>query len=184
MKMDEQLDNGDTFGAVKTSITADETAETLHDRLAALAAVALPDALISYLEGHAHLVPQDHANATFTKMLSREDGRIDWNDPSIKIERMIRAFYPWPACYAELDGMRTKILQSRVDGFTILPAGTWSTHNGLPAVTFGDGRAIILERVQPEGRPAMDGSAFLRGRRSSIPSTSGTADRADDSHTA
>lgn len=184
MEMDERLDHGNTFGAVKTSVAADETADSLHDRLAALAADALPAALIDYLDGRSRPMPQDHARATFTKILSREDGRIDWNGPSAKIERMVRAFNPWPECYTERNGRRIKIHRARIGASTRAPAGTWSAENGWPAVACGDGKTLMLERVQPEGRPPMDGASFLRGQRSILPPASETSGRADDSNTA
>lgn len=184
MVMDEQLDHGDTFGFIKTAIAKDETAGALHDRLALLAADALPDTLISFLEGSAQRVPQDHARATFTKILSREDGHINWNDSSEKIERMIRAYHPWPECFTELDGKRIKIHRAHIGGSTTQPAETWTAENNLPAIACGDGKVLILEQLQPEGRPIMDGASFLRGRRSILPSTSAPSGRADDSNTA
>lgn len=184
MVMDEQLDHGDTFGFIKTAITKDETAGALHDRLALLAADALPDALVSFLESRSPRVPQDHTRATFTKILSREDGRINWNDSSEKIERLIRAFHPWPECFTELEGKRIKIHRAHVGASTTQPAGTWTTENNLPAIACDDGKTLILEQLQPEGRPMMDGASFLRGRRSILPSTSVPSARADDSNTA
>ena len=172
MIMDAMLDHGDILAAVETVIAKEETAGVLHDRLAIIGAEHLPDLLIAYLEGHLRSTPQQHSAASFTKSFVREDGRIDWRRSVVEVERMIRAYQPWPECFTVLDEQRLKIHRARIGGKTAQPVGTFFEENGWPAFACGDGIALILLDVQQEGRKRMDGQTFLRGRRSTLPSTS------------
>ena len=99
MQMDEGLDTGDILFKVATPIGPDDTAGSLHDRLAQLA----PDALLACLDllgrGAVSREKQDGALATYAPKLTRKDGEIAWNKPAEEIERRIRAMTPWPGAY-------------------------------------------------------------------------------------
>lgn len=103
IKLDNQLDHGPILAQAKTEIRPDETAETLHLRLFEQGAKLLKDVLPRYLNDSIKLQEQDDAKATFTKPLTRADGYIDLsNIKPARMNRMIRAYYPWPGVWSEL----------------------------------------------------------------------------------
>jgi methionyl-tRNA formyltransferase len=155
MQMEAGLDTGPMLLRQSIPITPDTTTATLHDRLAAIGAELILDAIRSAPMP----VPQTDADATYAPKLSREDGRIDWSKPAAIIDRQIRAFDPWPGTFTTIDGGPLKILAAR-------PA----TGSGVPgtaldsALTIACGSgAIRLTRTQLPGRGALDADAFLRG---------------------
>ncbi|MDD5200236.1 MAG: methionyl-tRNA formyltransferase [Terrimicrobiaceae bacterium] len=168
MYMAEGLDTGDILLARRLSIRENETAGTLHDRLADLAPAALADALDLLAAGAAPRIPQDDSFATFTSRLNREDGRIDWSRPACEIDRHIRAMNPWPVASAELplaDGGRARL---KIFSAAIEPCGA-----GLPGtLQAADDRGIVmgtpegavrLLEVQGEGGRRMPAGEWQRG---------------------
>ena len=104
IKLDEEIDHGPILGLQKEEILDNDTAESLYKRLFEKGANLLSKVLIEYLDGSLKLEAQDHKKATFTHHLTREDGFIDLNNPPSpeKLERMIRAYYPWPGTWTKL----------------------------------------------------------------------------------
>jgi methionyl-tRNA formyltransferase len=164
MKMDAKMDHGPILATATEAIFPDDTAGSLHDRLAELGARILPDVLFDYVNGDIEPREQDHAAATTVKLLSREDGEIDWSKSATDIARMVRAYDPWPGTYTTMNGKRLKILRAQVGAIRDVSRAR-IVEEGYPAVVCGDGKALRLLHVQPEGRPAMDGKDFLRGYR-------------------
>lgn len=167
MKMDALMDHGPLLAIAKEPIRFDDTTTTLSGRLADLGAQTLPDVLASYCAGNITPTKQDHGAASRVPLLKREDGTIDWNRSAEEIERMVRAYDPWPGTSTVVDGKRLKILRASV---TKMPEknsleGTRFIHEGKPAIVCGEGSALVLEQVQPEGKAAMDGASFIRGQR-------------------
>ena len=154
MKMDALMDHGPTLAFAHEPINADDTASTLEARLAIIGAKTLPDALFDYVNGKIQPEEQNHSKATTVKLLRREDGEIDWTKPADEIERTVRAYTPWPGTFMILDGKRLKILRVRI-----------GSDKGYPTRICGDGIAIQLVSVQPEGKSVMDGKSFLAGHR-------------------
>ncbi len=155
MKMDAQMDHGPTLAYAHEQIRSDDTTPMLEDRLAALGAETLPDVLIKYLDGQLAPTEQDHAHATGVQLLSRDDGRLDPTTQSAEtMERLVRAYTPWPGTYIEKNGKRLKVLEARL-----------ANEPGYPTVNGVDGQTLCLMNVQPEGKPPMDGAAFLRGNK-------------------
>ena len=150
MLMDEKMDHGPILAQEKIEIPSDETSQTLHDKLAQLGADLLIKTIPQYVQGEIKPKPQDEKNASYTKILTREDGKIDWRKSAESIERQIRAFTPWPGAWT-IDGKRLKILKAKVvdkkDGLT------FKTKRGY----------LLLEMVQPEGKKTMSGEEFIRG---------------------
>jgi methionyl-tRNA formyltransferase len=160
MYMDEGLDTGDVLLEKRIEIAPDETGGSLHDRLAEIAPVALREALVLLAAGTAPRIPQDSSVATYAPKLDREHGRIDWGEPATLIERMIRAFDPWPGAFTVLrdeTGPDRKLKISRasvVDSCSADPANL--------VIPVKDG-AVRLEEVQLEGKRRMSATEFLRG---------------------
>jgi len=174
MQMDEGLDTGDVLLQRVLAIGVDETAEGLAPRLAALGGEALVEAL-ALLERRAVVpVRQDGARATQAPILTREDGRIDWTLPAGEIRDRLRGFTPWPGAWTTLDGRVVKVLEAAVAQIPLGSGGADETPGSpgtafrLPgglAVACGGHSALLLRRLQPEGKAAQDAPAFLNGLR-------------------
>ncbi len=167
MYMDEGLDTGDLLLMERTPVLADDTGGRLHDRLAALAPVALERALDLLEAGVAPRVPQDPALATHCGKLRREDGRLDWSRSAVELERLVRAYDPWPGTFTRLaNGAALKIHRASVlqaTGLAGVPGEVLAADSktGL-IVQCGDG-CLRLEEVQAEGGRRLPVAEFLRG---------------------
>ena len=164
MYVDEGLDTGDIFLQLQLAILPNETGGTLHDRLGELAPGALREALRHLARGTAPRIPQNSASATYAPKLKREDGRIDWSEPTELIERKIRAFDPWPGAFMKLAGRNLKIFSATIIDLNGKPGEILPSENGF-SVAAGNA-ALSLGEVQLEGKRRMSGNEFLRGHAS------------------
>lgn len=169
MHMAEGLDTGDVLLKREIPISSEETGGSLHDRLADLAPAALAEALDSLIEGGAPRTPQDEAEVTLTRKLSREDGWIDWSRSATAIERLIRAMNPWPAASGEVRiggvGRRLKIFSAKCDDLEgVGEVGGLIEDAGEVRVMTGKG-VLVLGEIQAEGRKRMAAAEWLRGLR-------------------
>ncbi len=183
MYMDEGLDTGDILLIETLEISVDETGGSLHDRLAELAPLALAKGIEALeQEGGAPRLPQDGRLATHVGKLAREDGRIDWGRPADEIERMVRAYHPWPGTMTGVlrgEEGRVSDVATRSKKLKILPptsveevephgvsAGSVlrADKAGFLVATGDDRRALLVTRVQPESKKAMGAAAYLAGR--------------------
>ncbi|MCH7936571.1 MAG: methionyl-tRNA formyltransferase [Proteobacteria bacterium] len=166
MRIDEGMDTGPVLLARKVPITADTTAETLHDELAALGAGMMVEALAGLEAGTLEPVPQSADGVTHAGKLNRADGRIDWHRPAVELERQVRALNPWPGVWVEHGGERIKVLAAAVEegaaggGAAGMLPGTLI--DGALGVATGDG-VLRLSRVQRAGRDPQDAEAFILG---------------------
>lgn len=166
MKMDAELDHGDIIAQAQTEIADNETGGQLHDRLSEIGAKLLPDSLAEFLDGKAGTKPQDHSEATFCRTLKREDGRIDWKKSADEIDRLIRAYEPWPGTYTDFQGKRLKIHRARKSEVESQGGiGALIRSDDLLLAKCGDGKTIELLEVQPEGKRSMSSKEFLAGWR-------------------
>ncbi len=163
MQMDEGMDTGDILLQRATPILATDTGQSLYDRLAHIGGELVLEALDACEAGRLEPRRQDDALATKAPMLRKEDGHIDWSRPAVEIERLVRAFDPWPGTYTFAESKRLKLLHTHV-GTTANPAvaGTLHTAGGEVAVATGDG-TLVLDEVQLEGRKRMSAGDLLRG---------------------
>jgi methionyl-tRNA formyltransferase len=168
---DEGLDTGPILSQRVVPMDPQETAESLHDRLAALGAHLLMETLPRWLSGELQPTPQPDQGVTLAAKINKEDGRIRWQDSAEAIERQIRAYNPWPGTFSFWEGRRLKILRGvsmptpppyRVDRHT-LGIGAVLTAEGDVVVVTGDGVLRLIE-VQPAGKRPMSVSEFIRGR--------------------
>jgi len=180
MLMDEGMDSGDILMQAEEPVLADDTAGTLHDRLALLGARVLCDTLPRWAAGELRRMPQDPAGVTLAPKLHKHDGLIDWSAGAGFLDRRVRAFNPWPACYTWLPrpgaGKNASALRLKVLRVTPLPGhaahdpacrpGTLGEtgHGDGPLVRVGDGAVRLLE-VQPEAGKPMSGRALVSGYR-------------------
>ena len=159
MRMDAGLDTGAMLLAEAVGLDEHSTAAWLHDRLAEIGARLILRALAE----NPAPVPQPGSGATYAAKLGREDGRLDWREPTIELDRRIRALNPWPGTFCELDGKIMKVLAATPGPAGAGPPGT--VVEILPAgprIATGDG-SLVLTRLQLPGRAAMAADALLRG---------------------
>jgi len=167
-----KLDAGDIILARSIPIANDETGGSLHDKLAQLAPEVLAATLEELAAGSAPRTPQDPALVSYIPKLSRDDGRIDWQQPSAAVERRIRAYDPWPGTFTLADeGNSEKRLKihppTRVIESGPPPGrtpGALATAGRRLIVGCGHG-ALELLKVQPDGGRRMDAAEYLRGRK-------------------
>lgn len=157
MKMELGLDTGPVALVEKTPISAEDTAATLHDRLASMGAPLMVKALaeIETLT----LTPQPE-EGVYAPKIDKAEAQIDWRKPAVEVDRLIRGLSPFPGAWFMQEGERVKALHSEL-----------ATGAGAPGqvlddrlcIACGEG-AIRLTRLQRAGAAPMAASDFLRGR--------------------
>ena len=177
MWMDRGLDTGDLLCADTLPLEPDETGQSLHDKLARLAPRTLDRGLDLLLAGRAPRQPQDHAAATHAGKLTRDHGRIDWNQPATVIERAIRAHHPWPGSHTAVtapDGrprtlklfppVKPSPVTDHDQGAATPPPGTMDIQGDQLRFRAADGW-LLAGDVQPENARRMSAAEFARGWR-------------------
>jgi len=162
MQMDAGLDTGPVLLAAATPIGPRDTAGTVHDRLAALGARLVVEALDRIARGAATATPQPAAGATYAPKLEKAEARIDWARPAAQVERLIRAFDPFPGAAARLRGTDLKVwravlAQGAGTPGTVLDVGA----DGI-TVACADG-ALTLTELQRAGGRRLAAAELLRG---------------------
>ena len=165
MKMDAGLDTGPVALTATTPIGPDMTAGDLHDRLAALGAPLMADALDLLAKGELHFSPQADAGACYAQKIDKAEARIDWRRPAQELHDHVRGLAPFPGAFFEADlghGVeRVKVLRTRVEKGAGVPCAALDDA-GLIACGAG---ALRLLRVQRAGKGEMGIDEFLRGRK-------------------
>ncbi len=165
MRMDEGLDTGPVLARRELPLDGTELAPELEARLAELGAELLLEVLPGWLEGSLTATPQAEEGATLTRLLRREDGRLDPATPAARLERQIRAYQPWPGSFLEHDGVRLKVWAASVlaQDVAVEPGAIILTEGTLGLGT-ADG-VLRLDEVQPAGKRRMSGAEYRRGKR-------------------
>ena len=156
MQMEAGLDTGPVLLREATPIGAGETTAQLHDRLSAMGARLIVEALRRLPD----LVPQPQpeAGVTYASKIDKAEARVDWARPAVEVDRQIRGLSPFPGAWCEIGGERVKLLRSRV-----APGhGTPGQVLGGLTIACGTGAVQVLQAQRP-GRRAMDADEFLRG---------------------
>lgn len=173
MLLDAGMDSGPVLAREAIPVDTQATRGALEGQLAELGASLLVRTLPEWLSGRIAPVPQDAALATYTRPLTRDDGRIDWTQPAVYIERLCRAMDPWPCAHTLWQGKLLRVLRGAVtDTVAGAAPGTVLATPGGVAVACGQGSLELL-RLQPEGRGPMAAAEFARGRPSFIGSRLG-----------
>lgn len=160
MLMDEGMDTGDILSQEKIVIASDDTTATLSQKLSVLGAKLLIKTLKKYLAGEIKPQKQDDSLATYTKILKKEDGKINWNDSAFTIERKIRAYNPWPGTWTT----RIKMLKATAEaGLRLQAVGKVCKDGKRIYVGCGENTRLVLELIQPENKSAMTPEAFALG---------------------
>ncbi len=161
MLMDEGLDTGPVYLQRRIPVSPDETAGSLHDRLAQLGAESIVESLSKLPEGTLKPTVQSEEDATYARKIERSEREIDWQRSADEIDCQIRALAPAPGAWFRHDGERIKVFAcTKMNESSGMPG---EILDDLLTVACGDG-ALRLDRIQREGRRAMDAHAFLRGQ--------------------
>lgn len=168
MAVDEEMDHGNIISNLKTQISRVDTFESLSQKLAKLGAELLIKILPDYVSGKIKPVEQDHSRATYTKIIKKEDGKIDWSKSADEIERMTRGYYPWPDVWTVWSDKILKILAADVlaDGDKKI-GEVFLTKNNKLAIKCGKD-ALIVNKLQLEGRKILTAREFLNGHKNFI----------------
>jgi methionyl-tRNA formyltransferase len=155
MRMDLGLDTGPVYRMQETDLAADETAATLHDRLAALGAEMLLPVLDDLAAGVAEPTAQPNEGICYAAKIDKRETWLDWHEPALQLERRVRALLPQPAAHA-----RTAALQFKVHGARVGRAGAAADPGIVLAlgadgveVACGDGSLWLTRLQRPGGRP-------------------------------
>jgi methionyl-tRNA formyltransferase len=165
MRIVEQMDAGPMYFQRRIPIEPTDTRGTLKEKLAELGAVATLEAIDFASSGALVETPQDESLATYTAQIEKKDALIDWNASAAQIERMTRAFDPWPVARTRLGADEVLIWRATVEDRDSTGApGTIVSLKPNPVVQCGTGRLALIE-VQAPGRKRISAADFLRGKR-------------------
>ncbi|UCH86102.1 MAG: methionyl-tRNA formyltransferase [Dehalococcoidia bacterium] len=179
MLLDPGMDTGPILSQRAVPVSPQDTSGSLGGRLAEVGAELLLEVLPRWLADEIEPQPQDDSLATYSSLLSKEDGEIDWNLPAIDIWRRVRAFNPWPGAFTTMEGQILHIWEAwplSVGGAeepgTVLSLSAEQRQTLPPevdeketlAVQTGEGLLAIL-RLQRAGRRSLTAAEFVRGQR-------------------
>jgi methionyl-tRNA formyltransferase len=174
MIMDAEMDHGPILGNSKFEIRNSKISYTeLSEELSNLGAELLIKILPDYIDGKITPKEQNHIQATFCKLIKKEDGKIDWNKSAEEIERQIRAFQEWPESYTDFNGKVLKILKAEIKNpSTMLGAShrvgeVFLTDDKQLAVQTGND-ILILKTIQLESKNPVSAKDFLNGHKEII----------------
>ena len=155
MQMEAGLDTGPVLMREAVEIGAEETTAELHDRLSALGARLIVEALDRL---PIPAVPQATDGVTYAAKIDKAEARVDWTRPAAEVDRLIRGLSPFPGAWVEVNGERLKLLRSR------LAEGKGSPGQVLQGFTIACGEgAVEITEAQREGKRPMPASEVLRG---------------------
>ncbi len=169
MRITSQMDAGPMLLARTLPIAPDDTQASLKAKLAELGAAALLDAIDAIARGEIVETAQDEALATYTRPIEKAHAIIAWDADAAQIERMVRAYDPWPIARTTLRGEPLLVHRAALaeDGGGAAEPGAIVDLKRAPVVQCGRGRLALLE-VQAAGRKRMAAADFARGRRIAI----------------
>jgi methionyl-tRNA formyltransferase len=166
MLMDEGMDTGPIIAQRVVDIAPEDTAGTLRERLSEVGAELLVETVPRWLTGTVEARPQDEMQASYTKLVTKEEAVLVWSLPALDIWRRVRAYNPRPGARTYWGDQQLKILQARPETNyrgAGQPGEVVELSSG-PAVVCGRG-VLLLEEVQLAGKRAMDIEDFVRGQR-------------------
>ena len=170
--MDEKMDHGPILTNSKLQITNPKiTYLELHNKLAEIGAGLLLETIPKWIKGEIKPEPQDESKTTYTKILTREDGEIDWKKSAEDLERQIRAFDPWPGSFTFWEIMKGKLLRIKIFKARVFTSPTGKTFSIGKVLVVPQNKAgvqcgkdfLLIEELQLEGQKPMESEKFLRG---------------------
>lgn len=167
MQMDEGLDTGAVLAMNRLPITANATSTTLSAELATLAARLLTENLDAVLAGELTRAPQDSTHATYARLLTKDDGRLDFSKPAVELERQVRALDAWPQAFVERGTDRIQVGSAHVVPAHGRPGEVVQANAQGVVVACGQG-ALALDEVKPPGKRMMPAAAWVAGRQVAV----------------
>lgn len=164
MQMDIGLDNGDMLLQKTCEIHADETAQTLHDRLSEIGASALLQTLDLLAQHKLQPEKQDEKLVTHAPKINKTDAKINWQLSAIEIERQVRGYNPWPIAFCELNGAPVRIWQAKAinESVTATPGSVIGLEDHAIIVATGEG-LLAIEKLQLAGGKPITAQDFING---------------------
>ena len=169
MLMDEGLDTGPILMQRPVSVRPRDTSSSLTARIFDAGAVLVLETLAGLESGELEPIEQVEADATFTRSLRREDGRLDWQQAALQLDRDVRALQPWPCAWTLIDGMTIKIWSCRPEPIgtdpPVEPGTITSVDREGIVVACGDGDRLRVLELQRPGKKRLSTADFLSGVR-------------------
>jgi methionyl-tRNA formyltransferase len=167
MRIDEGLDTGDILLQQEMPIFEEDTAETLAPKLAGLGAELMLETLRGLEAGTITPTPQGNSQATLAPILKKEDGRMDFERCAGEIYNRLRGFQPWPGAFTIFRGRSLNVTAAKplTQPSLRLPPAELVVKDRQLLVGCGNGSALDLVEVQPEGKKRMPAGDFVRGYR-------------------
>lgn len=169
MLIDDKMDHGPLLAQLPFSVPENATPLTLTKIVQEIGPPLMLDAVKSYIDGAITPKPQNDAEATYCSLISREDGKIDWQNSSEQIERRLRAFTPWPGIWCLWNGKRVKIHQLTISDKKLDPGIIAIENSALYVGT--STMALQITSLQPEGKAAMTAESFINGYKQELENT-------------
>ncbi|MCM1272353.1 MAG: methionyl-tRNA formyltransferase [Clostridium sp.] len=167
MYMEKGLDTGDMIEKTEVEIEPCDTGKTLHDKLAVAGAELILSTLTALYGKTATRTKQNDEESCYASMLSKELGNIDFTRSAEEIERQIRGLFPWPCAYTKIMDKTVKLLEAQVvkQDVSDFQAGEIVnvTKKSFQIACGSD--ALLIKRLQPEGKKEMDAAAYLNGNK-------------------
>jgi len=164
MQMEAGLDTGPMLLKVSTPISAEDTGGSLHDRLATLGSQALVQGVAALAAGTLQGETQNDDLATYAHKLNKDEARMDWTRPAVELERLVRAFHPWPICHASLEDAVVKIHAAQLGAGQGSPGQIIAASKHGLEVACGQG-SLLLSRLQLPGGKPLNFSDLYNSRR-------------------
>jgi methionyl-tRNA formyltransferase len=167
MRIDAGLDSGDILMQREISIGAEDTAETLGPKLAAIGADLMVETLRGLEGGQVRPAPQDHSQATLAPILRKEDGRMDFARSASDLFNRLRGFQPWPGAFTMFRGKTLRMHRAQPLQHAVkLTPGQIAVEGTRLFVGCGTGTGLELIEIQLEGKRRMSAPEFINGYRS------------------
>ncbi|MCF6776300.1 methionyl-tRNA formyltransferase [Thiotrichales bacterium 19X7-9] len=165
MQMDQNLDTGDILNTVNCEISKDDTAQSLHDKLAKLSITPLIKTIDQIQHNSLSPSKQDNTKATYAEKITKSEGKINWNQSAVEIERKIRAFTPWPGTYTLINGENVKLFDANLVEQThkYKPGTVINLSKKDIQIATGNG-ILAITKLQFPGKKPMSLSEIINGR--------------------
>lgn len=173
MRMEAGLDTGPVLRAQAEAIYADDSAASLHDRLAERGAQLLLQCLLGLQRGQEQEQAQPDQGVSYAHKIDKSEARIEWREPAAQIERRLRAFDPFPGCSFDWRGETVKLWRAAVEEPRLpvppQPGQVLSAAPGSLVVACGDGRALRCLSLQRPGGRRLEAASFIGSLGSDAP---------------
>lgn len=164
MQMQATLDTGDILLQSICPISDRDTGQSIHDKLASQGAKDILEVLQQIQTNGLRPQPQDDSQATYAHKLNKAEARIDWHQSATEIDRMVRAFNPWPVAFTEYHGKPMKVHMTHTKEASVSAEPGWVINESAAGIEVATGKGVlVIERLQMPGKKALSAADFLNG---------------------